>query len=290
MKIQWKLRMAAAQREVWTGTQMRRLLAEKAGLDMSAASVSALFTKEPSQVKLSTLAALCTALECTPTTCSTSTPPRSSNRPDRLGLSPNRRKPSPTAAGPCHRCDDRGQHRRLNGSVTAWAAVPRSGSLTGSTAAGACAARPRPPRRQLTRDAGINGSCRPTPASASPAPEPASNVAIPSGTRTRHYAGTADARPGSELHFRTALAAAGPDCCARRPDGADTAPDPARANNHPHLRRMRAASTPWRSGIVHRLPTTPPRPALHPRRQPRREIDRTIGLAGRLHRSPCRPA
>ena len=33
---------------------------------MSAASVSALLTGEPSQVKLSTLAALCTALECTP--------------------------------------------------------------------------------------------------------------------------------------------------------------------------------------------------------------------------------
>jgi hypothetical protein len=28
--------------------------------------VSALFTKEPSQVKMTTLAALCTALECTP--------------------------------------------------------------------------------------------------------------------------------------------------------------------------------------------------------------------------------
>jgi putative transcriptional regulator len=65
VNIRWKLRMAAAQREVWTGSQLRRLLAEKAGLDMSAASVSALFTKEPSQVKLSTLAALCTALDCT---------------------------------------------------------------------------------------------------------------------------------------------------------------------------------------------------------------------------------
>jgi DNA-binding Xre family transcriptional regulator len=66
MRIRWKLRMAAAQREVWTGAQLRRLLAEKAGLEMSAASVSALLTGEPSQVKLSTLAALCTALECTP--------------------------------------------------------------------------------------------------------------------------------------------------------------------------------------------------------------------------------
>ncbi|MEE1829932.1 hypothetical protein PUT24_03465, partial [Streptomyces sp. SP17KL33] len=46
--IRWRLRMAAAQREVWTGTELRRLLAEKAGLELSSASVSALFTKEPS--------------------------------------------------------------------------------------------------------------------------------------------------------------------------------------------------------------------------------------------------
>jgi putative transcriptional regulator len=64
--IRWKLRMAAAQREVWTGAQLRRLLAERAGLEMSSASVSALLTKEPAQVKLSTLAALCTALQCSP--------------------------------------------------------------------------------------------------------------------------------------------------------------------------------------------------------------------------------
>jgi putative transcriptional regulator len=66
MKIGWKLRMAAAQREVWTGARLRRLLAERAGLDLSSASVSALLTKEPNQIKLSTLIALCTALECTP--------------------------------------------------------------------------------------------------------------------------------------------------------------------------------------------------------------------------------
>ena len=61
MKISWTLRMAAAQREVWTGAQLRRLLAEKAGLELSSASVSALLTKEPNQIKLSTLIALCTA-------------------------------------------------------------------------------------------------------------------------------------------------------------------------------------------------------------------------------------
>jgi len=66
MRVQWRLRMAAAQREVWTGAQLGRLLADKAGLELSAASVSALLTKQPAQVKLSTLAALCTALECSP--------------------------------------------------------------------------------------------------------------------------------------------------------------------------------------------------------------------------------
>jgi DNA-binding Xre family transcriptional regulator len=58
--------MAAAQREVWTGTGLRRLLAHQAGLELSSASVSALFAKEPSQVKMTTLAALCTAPECAP--------------------------------------------------------------------------------------------------------------------------------------------------------------------------------------------------------------------------------
>lgn len=66
MEIKWKLRIAAAQREIWTGAQLRRLLEERAGLHLSAASISALLTKQPSQVKLETLAALCTALGCTP--------------------------------------------------------------------------------------------------------------------------------------------------------------------------------------------------------------------------------
>ncbi|MET8566444.1 helix-turn-helix domain-containing protein [Streptomyces flaveolus] len=56
--------MTAAQHGIWTGTQLRRLPAERAGLELSAASVSALFTEQPSQVKLSTLAALCAALGC----------------------------------------------------------------------------------------------------------------------------------------------------------------------------------------------------------------------------------
>jgi DNA-binding Xre family transcriptional regulator len=64
MDVTWRLRMAAAQREVWTGAALRRLLAERAGVDLSAASVSALLSGQPRQLKLSTLAALCTALDC----------------------------------------------------------------------------------------------------------------------------------------------------------------------------------------------------------------------------------
>jgi putative transcriptional regulator len=66
MEVRWKLRMAAAQREIWTGAQLRRLLAERAGVVMSAASVSALMRQAPKQLKLSTLQALCVALDCQP--------------------------------------------------------------------------------------------------------------------------------------------------------------------------------------------------------------------------------
>lgn len=85
--------MAAAQREVWTGAQLRRLLAERAGLQLSAASVSALFSKQPSQVKLDTLAALCTALDCTPNDLI-----EIDTTPVAPAAKPVRRKPEPKAA------------------------------------------------------------------------------------------------------------------------------------------------------------------------------------------------
>jgi len=66
MEVRWKLRMAAAQREIWTGADLRRLLAERAGVQMSAAAVSALMRQAPKQIKLSTLQALCVALDCQP--------------------------------------------------------------------------------------------------------------------------------------------------------------------------------------------------------------------------------
>ncbi|MEV8209295.1 helix-turn-helix transcriptional regulator [Streptomyces sp. NPDC079189] len=102
--VAWRLRMAAAERGVWTGTQLRRLLAERAGLPLSAASVSVLFTKQPSQVKLSTLAALCTALDCAPgdlLVLSPVTPPPATPPPVPVAVlaGPAGRKPSTAVLG-----------------------------------------------------------------------------------------------------------------------------------------------------------------------------------------------
>jgi DNA-binding Xre family transcriptional regulator len=84
MEIKWRLRMAAAQREVWTGAQLQKRLTDRAGMSFSAASVSALLTKQPTQLKLKTLAALCTALECTPNDLlEVDTTPVSEQRPSR---------------------------------------------------------------------------------------------------------------------------------------------------------------------------------------------------------------
>jgi len=93
MQIRWRLRIAAAQREVWTGAQLRRLLAERGGLHLSSASVSALLTRQPSQVKLDTLAALCTALDCTPNDLI-----EVDTTPVTAAVEPVGRKPEPKAA------------------------------------------------------------------------------------------------------------------------------------------------------------------------------------------------
>ena len=50
----------------WSGAELRRLLANKAGLRLGTSAISDLMSKQPSEVKLKTLAALCAVLECTP--------------------------------------------------------------------------------------------------------------------------------------------------------------------------------------------------------------------------------
>jgi DNA-binding Xre family transcriptional regulator len=62
----WLLRQVMAERGIWTGAALARLLEEKAGYRLSPASISALLTRPPRQMKSETLDALCTALDCTP--------------------------------------------------------------------------------------------------------------------------------------------------------------------------------------------------------------------------------
>lgn len=71
----WMLRNVMADREIWSGAALLRLLKEKANYSLSAASISALLTQQPRQMKAETLDALCTALDCTPNDLWSYTPP-----------------------------------------------------------------------------------------------------------------------------------------------------------------------------------------------------------------------
>ncbi|CAM3417493.1 helix-turn-helix domain-containing protein [Marinicrinis lubricantis] len=73
--LTWMLRKIMAERGIWTGAELARLLAEKANYHLSAPSISALLTKQPRQMKAETLDALCTALDCTPNDLWVYTPP-----------------------------------------------------------------------------------------------------------------------------------------------------------------------------------------------------------------------
>ncbi|WP_199614127.1 helix-turn-helix domain-containing protein [Paenibacillus alkalitolerans] len=70
----WMLRKIMADRGIWTGAELARLLKEEAGYELSAPSISALINGEPKQMKAETLDALCTALECTPSDLWSHTP------------------------------------------------------------------------------------------------------------------------------------------------------------------------------------------------------------------------
>jgi DNA-binding Xre family transcriptional regulator len=73
--LEWMLRQVMAQRGIWTGAALARLLEEKAGYRLSPPSISALLTGQPRQMKVDTLDALCTALTCSPNDLWVHTPP-----------------------------------------------------------------------------------------------------------------------------------------------------------------------------------------------------------------------
>lgn len=66
VQIRWRLRQVMASRDVWTATGLRELMIRRGGIELSKQSVSDLVSKQPVQVKMKTLEALCTSLRCTP--------------------------------------------------------------------------------------------------------------------------------------------------------------------------------------------------------------------------------
>lgn len=66
MTLKWRLRQVMADRGIWSGAELGRLMEQKAGYKLSAPSLSALLTEQPKQMKAQTMDALCTALDCTP--------------------------------------------------------------------------------------------------------------------------------------------------------------------------------------------------------------------------------
>ena len=72
----WMLRKVMADRGIWSGAALARLLADKADYRLSAASISVLLTNQPRQMKADTMDALCTALDCTTNDLWVHTPPQ----------------------------------------------------------------------------------------------------------------------------------------------------------------------------------------------------------------------
>ena len=66
MALEWKLRKVMAEKNIWSGAELSRLLQDLAGYKLSAPSISALINEQTKQVKAETMDALCMALECTP--------------------------------------------------------------------------------------------------------------------------------------------------------------------------------------------------------------------------------
>lgn len=64
MSIEWRLRQVMAKNEIWSGSELARRMEETTGYKMSAPSISALLNESPKQMKITTLDALCSALNC----------------------------------------------------------------------------------------------------------------------------------------------------------------------------------------------------------------------------------
>lgn len=63
--MKWNLRLAAANRGIWTASELQRMLADR-GLVISAGKMSGLWSGQPHSIKLADLDVLCAVLNATP--------------------------------------------------------------------------------------------------------------------------------------------------------------------------------------------------------------------------------
>ncbi|RKF23656.1 helix-turn-helix domain-containing protein [Micromonospora globbae] len=63
--MKWNLRLAAAKRDIWKASDMRRLLAEH-GLTISVGKMSNLWSGQPTSIRLDDLEIICAVLGCGP--------------------------------------------------------------------------------------------------------------------------------------------------------------------------------------------------------------------------------
>lgn len=83
--MRWNLRLQAAERGIWKSTEMRRLLAD-AGLEISAGKMSALWTGQPTTIRLDDLDVICAVLGCDPAALLVPEPEKvAARRPRRQG-------------------------------------------------------------------------------------------------------------------------------------------------------------------------------------------------------------
>jgi DNA-binding Xre family transcriptional regulator len=61
--MKWNLRLAAANRGIWTASELQRMLAAR-GLPVSAGKMSGLWSGNPASVKLGELDVICVVLGC----------------------------------------------------------------------------------------------------------------------------------------------------------------------------------------------------------------------------------
>ena len=64
MTLIWNLTHVMYEKGIFSPTELKKIIKEKGNLDISVPAVHRLVNKLPSEIKFSTLEAICTALEC----------------------------------------------------------------------------------------------------------------------------------------------------------------------------------------------------------------------------------